>query len=221
MTPTVLRMRIKHSAAAASQLPLSPSGEVNAVAAALLAWLSNESASPHRVQGLTFSLTPLFFVSFFLFLFFKCSCGMLVLILMDCMIVVFCMSECNAPLHTETVEFGSEERRSPIYIPPPQWIRAIVWENLWRAQSLYLFIITETVEPTPPTEWLILSTRVRKHMWPYWSQKQANWSSAEALGHCMVHRMEGGKLFPGINGSYHNCNLTKKSVALKQCSIGL
>lgn len=31
---------------------------------------------------------------------------MQVLILMDCMIAVFCLSDCNAPLHAEMVEFG-------------------------------------------------------------------------------------------------------------------
>lgn len=63
---------------------------------------------------------------------------MQVLILMDCMIVVFCLSDRNAPLRAETVEFGRQSRALQ-YIP--QWIRAIVWENLRRAQSIYLFII--------------------------------------------------------------------------------
>lgn len=36
--------------------------------------------------------------------------------LMDCMIAVFCLSDCNAPLHAEMVEFGTESRAVQ-YIP--------------------------------------------------------------------------------------------------------
>lgn len=42
---------------------------------------------------------------------------MQVLILMDCMIVVFCLIERNAPLHAETVEFGSKSGALPNISP--------------------------------------------------------------------------------------------------------
>lgn len=119
-------MWIIHCDETASWLALSsPSvagSECGGGGGVVLDWLISENTSPRR--GLAEGVFFVFYVAFVSF--FKCDWGMQVLILMDCMIVVFCLSDCNAPLHAETVEFGSKSGALQ-YIP--QWIWAIVWEK--------------------------------------------------------------------------------------------
>lgn len=114
-------MWIIHCDETASWLPLSsPAVAGSECGGVVLAWLISENTSPRR------GLAEGVFLCCFCVFFFKCDWGMQVLILMDCMIVVFRLSDCNAPLHAETLEFG---RKSGALQYIPQWIWAIVWEK--------------------------------------------------------------------------------------------
>lgn len=127
------------------------------------------------------------FFMLFLCLFFKCDWGMQVLILMDCMIVVFRLSDCNAPLHAETLEFG---RKSGALQYIPQWIWAIVWEKSV-ASTVISFI--HYYETSRLQQWSrhhrqsgpVQSASVRRHTWLHWSwtlQERTDWCSASARG---------------------------------------
>lgn len=134
-------MWIIHCDETASWLPLS-----SKCGGVVLAWLISENTSPRR--GLA---EGLFFLCCFCVFLFKCDGGgMQVLILMDCMIVVFRLSDRNAPLHAETLEIWQKERRSPIYPPMnlSNSVRKICGKRSDFIYSLLWNLPPPTVEPT-------------------------------------------------------------------------